>query len=447
MMPLVKKGEVSMRVFNFAILGSAVIFMTGCASTAQRGPTARTINYEEATAFERGLRNSQLPSIERPKFTHFVQPTNKKEPCKVPSSQDQMDRNNFRAFWDGGCKDGYAFGLGRDIAISDTHHTEEITIHNGTGNNIDSPAVLYDFVNNRALYRAPADKFPASSWMKEEIQNSESGFFVSYTTGVTDESGNSSIAINSPLRPTRILVNDRRNVAYRFTDNSGFPAVDLGAASFSAETIDPRTQVAGGVVIVRHFSGEVRHLKLGGASPETVVLPPEYTNELSGKIKSVQDALAPAQSNLERVRQMEREYLYLACNGKHSIDGLDNQIATKICTWRGQFKAPYEKALAKYTSDMEGLKQKAEAATQQRLAQQQIDVQQKRLQQQQTQLEVQQITNALNQFGLQMQNSNQQMLNNVINQPAPQVNFTPFTAPGGNSIRCVTVGSVTNCRQ
>ena len=185
---------------------------------------------------------------------------------------------------------------------------------------------------------------------------------------------------------------------------------------------------------------------MGGALPENVVLPPEYTNELGGKIKSVQDALASAQSNLERVRQMEREYLYLACNGKHSIDGLDNQMATKICTWRGQFKAPYEKALAKYTSDMDALKQKAEAATQQRLAQQQIDAQQTRLQQQQNQLQVQQITNALNQLGLQMQNSSQQMLNNTINQPTPQVNFTPFTAPGGNSIRCVTVGSVTNCR-
>lgn len=102
-----------------------------------------------------------------------------------------------------------------------------------------------------------------------------------------------------------------------------------------------------------------------------------------------------AYSNLERARQIEREYLYLACNGKHTIDGLEVEIATKICSWRSQFKAPYEKSLAKYTSDMESLRLRAETAAQQRLAQQPNDLQQRRLQQQQSQAEIQQLANAL----------------------------------------------------
>lgn len=435
-----------MRCLTFTTLAFATVLTNGCATTTQHGPTARAINYDEASSFERSLKNGELTTLAQPKPGLFVQPVNKKEACKLPTTQDQMERANVRTYWDGACKDGYAFGLGRDITTSDTHHLEEITIHNGTGDNIESPSVLYDFVNTRVAYRTPSGKFPASSWINEEIQNGPGGFHVSFTTGITDEFGNSSVAVNSPLNPTRLLVNDRRNVIYKFTDNSGVPAADPSAVSFVAETIDPKTKLAGGVVIVRHANGQVRHLKLTGASPEAVILPVEYVNDLIGKLKSTQDALTTAQSNIERARQIEREYLYLACNGKHVIDGLDSQVATKICNWRSQFKDPYEKSLAKYTSDMEALKRKAESANQQRVAQQQLDLQERRLQQQQSQIEVQQLNNALTQFGQQMQSTSQLMLNNVTSQPAPQVNFAPFTSPGSNQIRCINTGPVTNCR-
>lgn len=189
------------------------------------------------------------------------------------------------------------------------------------------------------------------------------------------------------------------------------------------------------------------HLKLNGASREQIVLPTDYINEVIGKINVTQDALKLAQSNLERARQMEREYLYLACNGKYSIEGLGNDIVTKICTWRGQFKEPYEKALAKYTSEMDKLKIKQKLRRSSAWLSDKLMLQQKQLQQQQSQIEAQQLTNTLNQIGAQMQSAGQQMLRNVNNQSAPLVNFAPFTAPeNGNSIRCVTVGAVTNCR-
>lgn len=437
-----------MRLFELTALGSALVLTAGCATTTQHAPTptAPALNYDEASAFARGLKSAGLAPVSRPTPTHFIQPINKKEDCRLPTTQDQIDRQNFRAYWDGGCKNGYAFGLGRDIAISDTHHTEEITYHNGTGNNIDSLSVLYDFVNTTVRYNAPAGNFPAASWMNENIRSSDSTFFVSFTTGITDESGNSSVFMNSPLQPTRLFVSDRRNVVYRFTDNSSVPAVDPSAVSFFAETLDPKTQLPGGVVIVRHANGLVRHLRLTGSTPEAVTLPAEYVSELTGTLMSTRDALTGAQSNIERARQMEREYLYLACNGKHTIDGLETGMATKICNWRSQFKAPYEKSLAKYTSDMESLRLRAESAAQQRLGQQQAVTQQRQLQQQQSQLEIQQLANSLSQFGQQMQSSSQQMLNNAMNQPSPQVNFAPFKPLGNNAVRCVTVGAVTNCR-
>jgi hypothetical protein len=433
-----------MRYIMVTVTASLVTLVTGCASTAQSGPKVRTITYEEASAFERTLQAKAPPTLPQP-TPLYTQPVNKQEPCKLPTTQEQLNRSNFRAYWDGQCKNGFAFGLGRDIAVSDTHHHEEIITYTGTGDLSESPRVNYDFVNNRVSYFTPDGKFPAGVWFNETIFNSEAGFNISNMFGVTDEQGNSLLSEYSPFNPARLFLNNSRNIAYKFVDNSAMPVVDAATVSFSAEIMDPKTSTSGGVAVVRYGNGQVRHLKITGASPEMVVLPSEYVAHLGGKLKAVQTALAAGQSKLERARQMEREYLYMACNGKHTINGLDNSTATKICNWRSQFKPAYDKTFAKYTGDLEQLRKRAEVVEQQRLAQQQINVQQRQLQQQQSQQELQALAIGLGQLGQQMRDAGQQSLNSV-KLPSTQVDFTPFKPQGNNSVTCLNTGSTTYCR-
>ena len=433
-----------MRYITATVTASVISLVTGCASTAPLSPNVRTLTYEAASAFERTLQGKVASNPQHPPPL-YTQPVNKQEPCKLPTTQEQLNRGNFRAYWDGQCKNGFAFGLGRDIAISDTHHVEEITTHSGTDDDLDSPKVDYDFVNNRVAYIVPDGKFPASVWFNEAIATNESGLQISNTFGVTDESGNSLVSQYSPFNPTRLFINDSRNVVYKFTDNSAVPVVDATTIAFAAEILDPKTKTPGGVAIVRYAKGQVRHVKLTATSPEAVILPAEYVNNLIGKFSAVQTALTVGQGKLERARQMEREYLYMACNGKHTINGLDNLTATKICNWRNQFKAGYEKSLAKYTSDMEQLKKKGEIAEQQRLTQQQINVQQRQLQQQQTQQGLQELANGLGQLGQQINNAGQQSLNSI-KLPSTQVDFTPFKAQENKRATCLNTGSTTYCR-
>ena len=110
---------------------AALAVLTGCANSANPS-SLPSLTYEEASAFERSLL-AREPVAPQKHDNLYTQPVNKKEACKLPSSQDQLNRPNFRAYWDGECKNGYASGLGRDISISDTHHYEEITIHDGRG--------------------------------------------------------------------------------------------------------------------------------------------------------------------------------------------------------------------------------------------------------------------------------------------------------------------------
>lgn len=105
----------------------------------------------------------------------YVQPANKTEPCKLPTTRDQLERPNFRAYWDGECRNGFAFGLGRDIAMSDTHHVEEITIHDGTGGDWSAPRVDYDFVNNMVVYAVGGSQFPAVTQLAEKWTTRSTG--------------------------------------------------------------------------------------------------------------------------------------------------------------------------------------------------------------------------------------------------------------------------------
>ena len=369
----------------------------------------------------------------------FVQPVNKSEPCKLPTTKDQLERSNFKAFWDGQCKNGHAFGLGRDIAISDTHHQEEITVHDGNGTGLSSgPSVNYDFVNNRSLYRVPTGKYPAATVYSEHVFDNPSRFFIMEAIGAVDESGASVLMQTSPLLVQRIILNQTSHVLYRFTDNTGFPGKDTSTVSYSAEMIDPATGATGGVAVIRYGSGHVRHVKFGGSAPEWVVLPVDYANSFLQKANAIYTVLPVAKANLERARQMEREYLYLACNGKHTIAGLDPAKATKICTWRDQFQPRLNSALAAFNQQLDQLRLNAQVAAQQQLAQQQA-------QQQYNQQQAQSFVNALADLGQQVRAAGQQSLNSVT--PATVVpNVAPFGAKSENKVLCMQSGSFVTCR-
>lgn len=402
--------------------------LTACAT----GPVA--ITYDEASAFERSLLAQETVAPKRPELL-FVQPVNKSEDCKLPTSQDQLNRPNFRAFWDGGCKDGFAFGLGRDIAISDTHHVEEITIHDGTGDNWSQPAVTFDFVNSMVAYGIGGKEFPERTVLLEKMDNSLSGFNALQTLSVVDKLGNSYVVQSSAFNPERVFFLSENNgaIIYKFTDLSAAPAISPDALVFSTELVDPRTNKSGGVGGAVFANGTAKHYKFVDGKIEQTSLPSAYTDHLIGKFEKIWAATSNVGVTLQSAGQIEREYLYKACNGEREIEGMDNATYSKICTWRDQFKEPYAEASANYQQQLQTMRQQAATAEQQRQIQQLIVLQQQLVQQQRSQ----QTRSELNQ-------STQQILEGVRSRPAPQV--APLLPPGGDKVICSTIGSITTCR-
>ena len=320
----------------------AFAVLAGYAALGQSASQPQAISYKEASAFETALLNRERVNAPKAPEKLYIQPANKAVACRLPTSQSQLDRPNIRAYWDGECKNGFAFGLGRDIAISDTHHIEEITIHDGTGDNWSQPRVDYDYVNNTVAYAVGGSEFPAETRLSESMVNSVSGFNAYQALSVVDELGRAYVVQSSAFQPQRIFLNTRIDgiIVYKFTDASAAPVTNQNAPIFAAEIVDPKSNTVG-MAVVRYANGAIRHFKVSDGNNEIVSVPTAYIDHLQTKYQEVVNVTSRASANLQRAQQIEREYLFKACNGKSGIKGLDNSDYTKICTWRDQFKEPY----------------------------------------------------------------------------------------------------------
>ncbi|MGB3394162.1 MAG: hypothetical protein WA956_07750 [Stenotrophomonas sp.] len=424
---------------NKTCLLAIVVVLAGSAAPAHAARKPKAISLREAMAFEHSLQARASTPLVQPEVL-YVQPVNKREPCQLPTSRDQLDRPNFRAYWDGECKNGFAFGLGRDIAISDTHHMEEITVHDGAGGIGLRPHVGYDHVAKHVSYAMLGSQPPAGVWLQETMDNAPAGLQQYQELTVTDESGRAQIAVTYSFNPVRFYVSTEGNVAWKFTDYSAVPVMGPTAPRFTMEVLDSQTKVPGGVAVGYLANGEERHVRYVNGVTQPVRLPADYVNHLRAKYQEVLNATSRASADLQRAQQIEREYLFKACNGKSGINGLDTATYTKICTWRDQFKEAYATASAQYQRQLEDMRQQATNAEQQRLIQNQIAMQQQMLQQQQDQ----QRWNELNQSSQQLQQRTQQIMQGVNSWQAPQVQ--PIAPVGGNRVTCTTVGRITTCR-
>jgi hypothetical protein len=368
----------------------------------------------------------------------YTQPVNQTEPCKLPTSQDQLDRKNFRAYWDGVCKDGFAFGLGRDIAISDTHHQEEITVYNHSLPEIERPSVGYDFVNNTSAYSGVVDATRTShgSW-QTIVRNPDGSISVRTSTGEASQAGNLAM-ISSPLEPQKITLNARNGQpVYVFSDYSAAPTSSDQPVSV-VSLGDPTSNQSVGYRIVGYRNGIVQHQGPAGL----VRLPQEYVDHLVGKFAEANTAISKASAASARAQQLEREYLFAACKSEYSIQDVpikDVPATREICTWREQWKEPYAKAQASYEQKMAAARQQAFTRDQQLAAQRT---------QQQLAMQQQQAANAaawaaMSQSWQHTNNSIQQQTQQLMNFQAPQVQ--PI-GQQSNQIVCTNFGRITKCQ-
>lgn len=105
--------------------------------------------------------------------------------------------------------------------MSDTHHLEEITIHDGTGGTWSGPHVGYDFVNGEVTYMVGGSQSPAGTTLNEKMENSINGFSVSQTLSVVDDQGNYYSIKSAAFNSIRLFLLRQKqgDLAFKFSDN------------------------------------------------------------------------------------------------------------------------------------------------------------------------------------------------------------------------------------
>ena len=419
----------------------AVSIISGCASSGGRIPA---ISHEEAAAFEK---SSYVPTSKNDTSeTIYNQPVNKKEGCKLPITAEQLQRRNFKQYWDGECKDGYAYGLGRDIAVSDTHHLEEITIYDVSGEASNQPSIFYDFVNNFVGYGFDGGSdigFNKIGFLERyNIVNNE--LDVTHTLIREDKNGNSLQIMSSPLGSKKYYVNASNGVSFVFLDQSALPLKHDDVAV--TMEIKNSKGIQGGVAIVKYGNGQVRHIKIEGSGQKSLVqIPESYITHILSKYQEIQNAIPEMNRYIEFAKRTEREYLHLACNGTHEIKGLDNKTATKICNWRNELQPMYLAAIERSKKQMEQQLHAVEKAENERMLKEKIAQQQAVIENQQRQQAWSEINNSLNNLSNSLQNSamrTQQMMQSMpVYQP-----YQPAPIGSSGRINCITTGPLTSCR-
>ena len=114
-------------------------------SYSQADQTQGGVISQAIASFQKKLK--ALPAPEKNQDEdRWVQAINKSEKCLIITSQEFLNKPNPMTYWDGHCEKGYARGLGRNIEISDTSHTEVVTVYY-PDINIIRPYYIFDHIN------------------------------------------------------------------------------------------------------------------------------------------------------------------------------------------------------------------------------------------------------------------------------------------------------------
>ncbi len=317
--------------------GVFLVMLLGCAQTQPSCDVAETINddkYEKA----------YLAQYEATKQQHkdsllavrWVQPKNKSEACKVyvgiNAENDKTMHPDYVLYWDGDCKNGFAYGLGREIEKSpDDGIIEQIGWYEN-GRAIDY-CVLNDLLNGSSdegecIYENDKASYLTTTWVDEAEGNFE----------VYMESGVGTTGTIVPIIFSRTyLFHDigeywkvYPNFAYAFIDYS---KDECDERSNEFYMYDMKTGQKNGYSYISYKSGELVSMEmLNGKFVKEVVLPDAYYHKAKAIIKEIQHHTKLALEAQEKAMALKMKYLKKICNDNVNVDFMNNDEYKAICT-------------------------------------------------------------------------------------------------------------------
>ena len=320
----------------FSIISSAFAFiiLTGCGST----PTYQVPKVSEIDAFKalnqhKTIAESNITRITEHRKSYleenitFIQPQNKTEECKLWFAGDSWP-DHLEAYWDGGCKNGHAFGLGRQFAkymTSEIIFDRELLAYYAGDNSKPKQIAKFDWVRNRFILNAYGTVTNSGIYRDLVVDDNETEIITKVIAGFgetnTDdgyEYGLVLSSIDSGFKKFLRFAGKNNLLAFKQWEQDNLPP------TATAFTVSDGTYEA-----IRYFDGDVIHKEIG--SQEHVALPKSYTKKVDEIYSTTHKVINEVIEKTQKSEQMLAYYLTQICNEDTQVDFMPQNKYKQIC--------------------------------------------------------------------------------------------------------------------
>lgn len=360
------------------------------------------------------------------KKTTYIQPVNKKEPCKVwfgyTEDNQWFKEESYKIFWDGECKNGYADGLGREI--------EKDTLMDKWG--------LAIYKDGKPTYYIVNDVLRNDTFEGVDDQNQQISYGVH--TQITEKMGDvdvvnvavadnkrEQVALLSRTSPfwngSYQLIKAYPNFEYIYQDFKNDDEANMDFEFFLSDKKNKNGWALGKPRNQNVVSGEYVMNKLN-----RVDLPSTYNNKANEIIKEITEAQQKAYQAQEQAQLVKKQYMKKICKDSVKVGFMDNHDYKLICNNYQKEKELFTKIndkLERLTKEkiarLEQQRYTAQQQKEEQYRQQQLAIERQRLATQQQQARAAQdaadaaswanVQNSINNLNQQLQNNRPKFYN------------------------------------
>jgi len=322
-----------MKITKYSLLISSVYLLSGCTGqpSLPKVEEAEVAKYEKAYMAEYEIIKQQNANY-HPSFK-WIQPKNKKEECKVyvdiNPKDDKTVKANYSLFWDGECKDGYAYGLGREIEMTLFENIQQLGYYD-KGMAIDY-FVQFDTINNWEINgECSHDLNKPNHYVRTSFNEKNGDLQIAYEFGVSG-------TVNSPQMIMRTWPFHDAVEYYKSYPNYSYAIFDLTKNEFDNRSYEFN--------IREHKNGKFNGFgfastkqgrtnageMINGTLVRSVQLPQSYFDKANSILSEIKNHANLALEAQRKELIIKEKYKKKICQDSIKVKFMDNNEYKAIC--------------------------------------------------------------------------------------------------------------------
>lgn len=309
-----------------SIWGISIVAFSGCVGQ----PSFPNIDETEVSKYEKNYMDEykKLNNIKEVEQYKWIQASNKKEDCKLfigyNPNDDRTQKIDYKIFWDGQCKNGYAYGLGREFEKALMLDMEVLAVYNGGEK---EPSYYYqsDKLNNMTIEGNLNERYAVQTIIQDDGIN----FDIKFRNAYHDKNSNIMYLTEKSLfSDNLVFMKGYPNFTYVIEDltNNEF---DNRKYEFNLK--DKNGNLNGYSFISMKDGNTNAGEFVDGALMRRVQLPESYFQNADRIFSEIKNAVFQVQTEQQKASMLRIQYKNKICKDDVKVNFMDNEEYKAIC--------------------------------------------------------------------------------------------------------------------